>query len=118
MRFEERELPSHAEPISSSDLREGEVYFSVNYVDDDMLLPTMETVVFIGRNLQPGDSGQVYFQDIDSYRGGVRYESATEEDYVEFSTGSENEVSHIFTYEKALEELMKCSLRRRRTGEL
>ncbi len=114
MRFEERELPSYAQPVSSADLKEGTVYFTVNYIDDDLLIPTVETIVFIGRDLQPGDSGRVYFQDIDSYGRGVRYESATAEDYVQFSTGSENELSHIFEYDRALEELMKCSLRRRR----
>lgn len=116
MRFEERELPSYAEPISSTDLQEGEIYFSVNFVDDEMLIPTMETVVFIGKDLEPEDSGQVYFQDIDSYRSGVRYESATEEDYAEFFAGSESQVHHVFTFEKALEALMKCSLRRRSVG--
>ena len=77
MRFEERELPSYAQPVSSADLKEGTVYFTVNYIDDDLLIPTVETIVFIGRDLQPGDSGRVYFQDIDSYGRGVRYESAT-----------------------------------------
>lgn len=114
MRFEERELPSYAQPVLSADLKEGSIYFSLTYVDHDMLIPTMETIVFIGRNLQPGDSGQVYFQDIDSYRRDVRFESATDEDCAQFSTGSDKEVNHIFEYDKALEELMKCSLRRQK----
>jgi hypothetical protein len=71
--FEGRELKEYAEPVLANELREGEIYFSVNYVDDDMLIPVMETVVFIGRNLEPGDVGQVYFQDVESHREGVRY---------------------------------------------
>lgn len=113
MRFEERELPPHAEPITAANLKEGAVYFSVNYIDDKMLIPTVETLVFIGRDLEPGDSGQVYFQDIDSYQRGVRYDLASENDLARFSTGSENEINHLFEYELALEELMRCSLRRR-----
>lgn len=113
MRFEEREIKPYAEPITQSDLRIGHAYFSVTYADDDMLIPIVETVVFIGRNLESGESGQVYFQDINSYRRGVRYEAAGDESYAQFSTGSENEVGHLFEYEHALEELMRCSVRRR-----
>jgi len=116
MRFEERELKPYAEPISAADLKEGSIYFAVTYADDEMLIPTMETIVFIGRNLDPVDDGRVYFQDINSYRRGVRYETATDDDYAHFSSGSEAEVKHIFAYEHALEALMACSLRRRAAG--
>jgi hypothetical protein len=116
MHFKERDLPSHGEPVSAAELREGSVYFSVHYADDELLIPTMETLVFIGRDLEPGDSGQVYFQDIDSYKAGVRFEMPTEGGPARFSTGSEAEVSHIFEYEQALEELMRCSVRRRQHG--
>lgn len=84
MYFEGRELTTYAEPVSSSELREGEVYFAVNYVDDDMLIPVMETVVFIGRNLEPDDVGQVYFQDVESYREGVRYGLDKEDGWANF----------------------------------
>jgi hypothetical protein len=36
MYFEGRDLTDHAEPISANDLREGQVYFAVTYVDDEM----------------------------------------------------------------------------------
>ena len=116
MRFEERELKPYAEPISAVDLREGAIYFSVTYVDDEMLIPTMETLVFIGINLDAGDSGRVYFQDVNSYSSGIRYESATDDDHAHFTSGSDKEVKHIFQYEHALEALMACSLRRRKAG--
>lgn len=61
-------------PVSASELRVGEIYFAVNYVDTEMLVPTVETVVFIGRNLESEDAGQVYFQDIESNREGVAYD--------------------------------------------
>lgn len=115
MKFEERTLTPHAEPITAQELEEGAIYFSVNYVDEALLIPTMETLVFIGRNLEPGDRGQVYFQDIDSYLRGVRYKAASKDDAARFSAGSEKEVSHIFQYERALEELMRCSVQRRKS---
>jgi hypothetical protein len=43
MRFEERELKSYAEPVTPNLLTEGEVYFSVQFADEDMLIPIMET---------------------------------------------------------------------------
>jgi hypothetical protein len=103
--FDGRELKPYAEPVSSNELQEGAVYFAVNYVDDEMLIPLMETLVFIGRNLEPGDVGTVYFQDVESYREGVRYGS-----------DAENELGHIFDYEQALDGLMHCSLRRKEAG--
>jgi hypothetical protein len=116
MRFEGREQPSYAEPVTPAELREGGVYFAVSFVDREMLIPTMEAVVFIGRNLQSGDFGKVYFQDIESYRRGVRYETATDDDYAQFSVGSEEEVGHIFEFERALERLMGCAIRRKEAG--
>ena len=115
--FEGRALKPYAEPVLETELKEGSVYFAIMYVDDDMLIPTMETLVFIGRDLEPGDSGSVYFQDIYSYRQGVRYGATTEGDHAEFCTGSAKEVGHIFTFERALEALMNCSLRRRKAEQ-
>jgi hypothetical protein len=39
MRFEARELKSYAEPVTASQLREGEIYFSVQFADESMLIP-------------------------------------------------------------------------------
>ena len=114
MYFEGRDLTDHAEPVSASELCEGQVYFAVNYVDGEMLIPIMETIVFIGRNLEPDDAGQVYFQDVESHREGVSYDLTPSDGSAKFQSGSANEISHIFDYGHALEELMRCSLRRQR----
>lgn len=116
MRFESRDLKSHAEPVSASELKEGGVYFSVNFLDQDMLVPLMEPVVFIGRNLNPEDAGQLYFQDAGSYWQGLRYESAATAEDAAFYRQSETEIKHIFEYDHALDRLMACSLRRRKAG--
>jgi len=114
--FEGRELKEYAEPVSANELREGEIYFSINYVDDSMLIPVMATVVYIGKNLEPNDVGQVYFQDVESYREGICYGGTRKKESADFQVGSENELSHIFEYEQALEALMRCSLNRKRAG--
>jgi len=102
-----------AEPVSSTELQPGEIYFAVNFVDNEMLIPIMETLVFIGWNLEPGDSGKIYFQDIESHREGVDYLSGSKDSLARFLVGSENNSGHIFTYERALDVLLGCSLRRR-----
>jgi hypothetical protein len=113
--FESCELKPYAHPVSASDLKEGVIYFFVNFSDDAMLIPTMEPVVFIGRNLDANDGGAVYFQDIDSYQQGVRYCSPAENENENamIYSGSENEMGHVFEFDHALEELMRCALRRR-----
>ena len=110
----EREVKSHAEPVSTEDLKEGAIYFFVNFVDGELLIPTVEPVVFVGRNLEPGEVGRVYFQDIYSYREGTRYDTTNEDHPAEFQTGSEDELGHVFEYEQALDVLIACSLRRRK----
>ena len=125
VRFKERDVPPYGEPVGSGDLKEGEVYFALQYEDDEMLYPVLEPWIFVGRDLHPGDAGQVYFQDLQSYRAGVRYPAAEvweiavpnsmdppDETAATFQRSAENELGHVFTYEKALDRLLACSIRR------
>lgn len=112
MHFAKRTLKPHAEPVTANKLREGHVYFSVTYADDDMQIPIMETLVFVGANLYPGDRERVYFQDIGSHRNGVRYDSENPDVAARFFVCPKDKLKHFFEYEQALEELMRCSLRR------
>ena len=114
IRFEARELKPYAEPVTADLLKEGQTYFSVQFADDEMLTPIMETWVFAGRKLDPDDAeDRLYFRDVESYLSGIRYESATDEN-AEFQVSTEKNINHIFEFEKALEVLMRCSLHRRR----
>jgi len=116
MRFEARELKPYAEPVPAAELKEGMAYFSVEFVDSAMHLPRLEPVVFIGRDLCPGDAGQVYFQDAASYLRGTRYHANNEPSDAEFFQCPEGQTKHIFNYEQALDEMMSCSLRRKGVG--
>jgi hypothetical protein len=113
VRFEARELKPYAEPVSSTDLREGEVYFSVQFADEKLLVPIVEPLVFVGRNLGEDDTNLLYFQNFESYTVGGRYASVTEENIADFKVRDPEEIKHIFEYERALDALMSCSLRRR-----
>jgi len=114
MRFEARELKPYASPVTASALKEGEVYFSVQFADDEMLIPIVETWVFAGKRPGPKEGEtHLYFQDIESYLQGVRFGSSAAE-RANFQLALEGSANHIFEYEQALDELMKCSLRRGR----
>jgi hypothetical protein len=111
--FEARELKPYAEPVSPSDLLEGEVYFSVQYADERLLVPIVEPLIFVGRNLAEGDEDLLYFQNFESYSIGVRYDPANQENGTDFHVRGPEDLKHIFEYEKALNSLMSCALRRR-----
>ena len=114
MRFDQRELKPYAEPITTNLLKEGEAYFSIQYADERTLIPIVETWIYAGRNLDPKDAeNRLYFQDVESYLQGIRYGSAVDET-AKFQLASEQNINHIFEYEHAVEEFLKCSLRRRK----
>ena len=114
MPFDARDLKAYAEPLSGDELKEGAVYFSLLFADDEMLFPVLEPIVFVGIGIDPEELDQVYFQDLDSFLRGVRHDTASEDNPASFYLGSKDELDHIFEYEKALEVLMACSLRRRK----
>jgi hypothetical protein len=116
--FSGRDLKSYAEPITPDRLVVGEMYFSVQYHDQDMLAPEVEALVFLGNNLDPGPEGIChYFQDAGSFLAGVRFGSGDEQD-AQIYRQSQGQVKHIFEFERALDELLKCSLRRAAKPEL
>ena len=114
LRFEARNLKSYAEPVPKSDLREGQVYFALQFADEDLLIPIMHPFVFVGRSLDEGDKDLFYFQDFESYSAGVRWPPASDEDRAAFEAYGRDEGQHLFEYERALDRLLVCSLRRRK----
>ncbi len=117
MRFESREIKPYSVPVPASELEVGSVYFKVFYVDGDMQNPIMETVVFIGWDLDLDDKGMVYFQNYESYTQGIRFENFTKGDEAIFSCQTADEFNGVFEFERALDLLMWCSLRRRGLDE-
>ena len=108
IRFEARDLKPYGEYVKSSGLVEGETYFAVHFLDDEMRVPEFGPLVFIGRNLEDGDSGRLYFQDAASYMGGARYRDTGE---IKIHVVEEN-VPFVFEFERALDVLLRCSLKR------
>src|ERR1700688_4581278 len=116
MLFKARQLVDYAEPVAAKSLKKGEVYLSVQFADEQMSIPIVETLVFVGKDLDGKDPELLYFQDIESYQQGIRRGSGKSKS-AKFQIGREGEIKHIFDYEQALNELMKCSLRRRKSSK-
>ena len=87
----------------------------VGYVDDAMLFPEVEPVVYAGEDLASGDEGTQYFQDFQSYSAGIRHATASAEAPARFVTFSVAEGGAVFEFEKAVDELLRCSLCRGRS---
>ena len=62
VRFAARKLKPYGKYVKPSGLVEGEIYYTVHFLDDQMLVPELNTLVFIGRNLERADSGRLYFR--------------------------------------------------------
>jgi hypothetical protein len=77
-----------------------------------MLVPELDPLVFIGQNLESGDSGRLYFQDAASYVSGIRYGSGGK---AEIHVVEEN-APFVFEFERALDVLLRCSLLRRQSS--
>jgi hypothetical protein len=129
LKFPEREIHHYAEHVPPADLTVGQVYFRLGYLDNEMRFPCLTPMVYIGRDLEPTNDGvhHLYFQDAASYLSGVRWDDPTpaiagetEEERFEswserayFETAAESQGSGMYEFEKALNSLLLCSLRRR-----
>ena len=115
LRFEARILQPTAEYVKPEQLREGDTYFTVGYADPDLLFPSLEPVIFVGRDVEQLSADYIYFQDIASYRDGVRLDDANPEEEGE-SRGLlhrfASDTPAVMDYENAVNELLRCYLRR------
>ena len=128
MRFEGRDVKPYEEPVKTADLVVGHPYYRVGFIDEDMVVPWLEALVFIGRNLHPDGPG-LYFQDAGSFLRGERIDLAglvafpvAEDNHDHFTfeidekwldVYPEREHARVLDFERALESLMKCSIRHR-----
>jgi hypothetical protein len=124
MRFESRELTGYADYVPTDQLSEAAVYFYVAFLDDDMLIPKVEPLVFIGNDLDPLDGHKVYFQDAPSFLSGYRAYNgpgtpfpATDLNVTSVIYSFPADAGNVFSYEGAVDELLRCTLRRQRYGQ-
>jgi hypothetical protein len=118
MRFESRDLKPYAEYVPTNALKQGATYFYIRFIDNDLLVPVLEAFVFVGRNLEAEDERKVYFQDAASFFSGVRID--TEDINATGSTDGRavlysfpDDKGHVFEYDRALDVLLTCALKRK-----
>lgn len=108
MVFDDADVPTRSEPIRPDQLKTGEVYWAIRFVDQAMSIPSLEPRVFIGRDLEKGDRGLLYFQDAQSYFNGA----GTQADG-HIVTVDEIEATYLFDFDSALERLRRCRQQRK-----
>jgi hypothetical protein len=117
MRFEGRELSPWATYVSAEELRVGETYFVVSFLDKEMHVPSLSPVVFIGQDIEGSSSGVLYFQDYKSFREGRKLSDPPNRVAEGKQTGtiltlSVSDDATVHNFDQALEALLRCSLRR------
>ena len=99
--------------INEQHLCFGDVYYIVTYTDEDMLLPKIRTLVFIGKNIKGNEEkAQWYFQDTESYA--VSECPNVNKIDVELHRVDHDGLSIIFDFKGLHEDLQKCFERRRK----
>lgn len=113
MIFPARELKSHCDYVMAQDLTVDRVYFRVQFLDEEKLVPELRPRVFLGRNLFPSDEGGrpfLYFRDVTV--GTSPGEEPANESQLECEVEDERGYSGVVEFEDALDQLLECALRR------
>jgi hypothetical protein len=112
MRFEATQIKRYPEPLRTKDLRIGEIYFRVAFFDNEMLVPGLEPLIYIGANLRAEQEDSAYFQDAGSYEAGIRFGDDSGQYEGEFQFFPSKNLGCIFDFNGALNVILLCSLRR------
>tara|TARA_B100000745_G_scaffold300387_2_gene254161 strand:+ start:4809 stop:5201 length:393 start_codon:yes stop_codon:yes gene_type:complete len=59
------------------ELEKGKAYFDVSYSDDDLIIPNIETLIYVGKDIL--ESGKYYFQTPDCYFQNGPFYAVTDE---------------------------------------
>jgi hypothetical protein len=92
--------------------------FALQFSERNLLVPRLEPWIFLGQDLDGDSRNKRYFQDFDSYCAGLRYAEQGEADSVCLQVYGPEEGKHIFDYEHALKQLMRCGLRRQGIADI
>ncbi|MBT2119744.1 hypothetical protein KK141_21675 [Dyella sp. LX-66] len=113
--FEKREIDFYAQHVTYDELTVGDDYYMISYADGDCKIPVMESLIYLGKNIVGLDSAEtLYFQDAESYRAGVRVTDSPERGTYELHGLKPDQLDMIYDFERALEELMRCSMQRKK----
>lgn len=110
--FPQREIPPHARPVTPAELVVGEIYFQAVFVDNEMLVPELRPLAYLGWDLRAHKRGRYAFQDASSYLAGKTLADSIPEDPVRVDLFEVGGLGGVYTFEFAVEVLLRCSLRR------
>lgn len=114
--FPERAIPVYATPVSETELVVGETYFQAAFVDEAKLVPELRPLVFLGSDLPDYGMSKYAFQDASSYLAGISPDERSVEDPVDVHLFERGGLGGVYTFELALEVLLRCSLKRKAGG--
>ena len=57
----------YSTPVLAERLVRGSAYYILSYFDDDLTIPEIRTIVYIGKNVDDVEDGMFYFQNFESY---------------------------------------------------
>jgi len=90
------------------ELREGECYFEISFSDTQSEIPCIETWIYVGKNVLPGDEASNdhwYFQDPDSYLKDGSFVHLSDETEHDVVTADADAVLGFYSFEGLREAL-------------
>jgi hypothetical protein len=103
-----REISDDWEPVDPGDLKVGEVYFDIGFVDENLLVPSVTTLVLT--EVSNKDGLRVFsFEEATAHYNGVPAESA---EYPVLYEYDENSITSIFDFNGFLDNMLLCAVRR------
>ena len=97
--------------IPASQLEVGRTYFSVAYTDKWMVMPVIDSLVFIGRDLRGKRDGTLYFQDAASHERDGPMPLRPSGNFNVVTTEPEPP-PNLFDIDGVIDELSRCLARR------
>ena len=86
-------------------LRVKQVYFMISFLDRDMRVPEIATVVYLGRDIFHENDAKHYFQEYSQFvEGSARREAA-------IIAAAEDNLMNFFDYEGASQLVRMCGIR-------
>lgn len=94
--------------VIEKELRKGDVYLMISFLDADLLVPDISTVTYLGRDLYGEGRSSHYFQDCRAVVDGANESKVIE--------APPDGLMNFYSLSAAAEVLRDCDARRRASG--
>jgi hypothetical protein len=102
-----------ARPVTATELESGGLYLSVSYLDGDLLIPIVETFIFLGKDIFSEGAEGLYFQNAESYftNGAYRVDEDRVEEQDRLLVATPDNLSNMFDIANASDAMAHCAER-------